>query len=82
MNLQKVESEAQTGLGILVIVFILSFVVFFEIGLGAIPWQIGGEIFPDGPRATAMSKIFQRKHFISCLNRILNSFALQVLLLV
>ena len=54
------ESDAQTALGISVIVFILTFIVFFEIGLGSIPWQIGGEIFPDGPRATAMSKNIRR----------------------
>jgi sugar porter (SP) family MFS transporter len=36
------------------IAFVLVFVSFFEVGLGAIPWQIGGEIFPEAPRATAM----------------------------
>lgn len=38
----------------LAIVFVLAFVSFFEVGLGAIPWQIGGEIFPEAPRATGM----------------------------
>ena len=36
------------------IAFVLAFVSFFEVGLGAIPWQIGGEIFSETPRATAM----------------------------
>lgn len=43
------------AMGIVVILFVLCFVSSFQIGLGSIPWQIGGEIFPDAPRATAMS---------------------------
>jgi len=43
-----------TGGNYLSIAFVLAFVSFFEVGLGAIPWQIGGEIFPEAPRATAM----------------------------
>jgi SP family facilitated glucose transporter-like MFS transporter 3 len=31
------------------------YVTFFEMGLGPIPWLIGAEIFPEKPRATAMS---------------------------
>jgi len=41
--------------GWLSIVFVLIYVVFFEVGLGAIPWSIGGEMFPEDSRATAMS---------------------------
>eukprot|EP01138_Halocafeteria_seosinensis_P012662 gb/GECG01012938.1/.p1 GENE.gb/GECG01012938.1/~~gb/GECG01012938.1/.p1 ORF type:complete len:528 (+),score=47.23 gb/GECG01012938.1/:1-1584(+) len=55
MGIRKDVDSGRDALGYIIIVFILSFVTFFEIGLGAIPWQIGGEIFPDGPRATAMS---------------------------
>jgi sugar porter (SP) family MFS transporter len=40
--------------GSLSIVFVLVYVCFFEIGLGAIPWSIGGELFPESSRATAM----------------------------
>eukprot|EP01138_Halocafeteria_seosinensis_P000829 gb/GECG01000850.1/.p1 GENE.gb/GECG01000850.1/~~gb/GECG01000850.1/.p1 ORF type:complete len:532 (+),score=56.12 gb/GECG01000850.1/:1-1596(+) len=55
MSIRKEEQSVEKPLGYVIIVLILSFVSFFEVGLGAIPWQIGGEIFPDGPRATAMS---------------------------
>jgi len=37
------------------ILCVLLFVTAFEIGPGPIPWQIGGEIFPEGPRAAAMA---------------------------
>ena len=37
------------------IAMVLVFVTGFEIGLGAIPWMIGSDLFPDKPRATAMS---------------------------
>lgn len=40
------------GLSVLAI---LAFVSAFEVGPGPIPWQIGGEIFPEAPRASAMS---------------------------
>jgi len=36
------------------VVCVLLFVTFFEFGPGPIPWQIGAEIFPETPRATAM----------------------------
>lgn len=42
------------SLGWTAVVFVLLYVTFFEVGLGAIPWMIGGEIFPEAPRATAM----------------------------
>lgn len=43
-------------LAALSIVFVNLYVCFFEVGLGAIPWSIGGELFPEEPRATAMCK--------------------------
>eukprot|EP01138_Halocafeteria_seosinensis_P000426 gb/GECG01000439.1/.p1 GENE.gb/GECG01000439.1/~~gb/GECG01000439.1/.p1 ORF type:complete len:571 (+),score=58.75 gb/GECG01000439.1/:1-1713(+) len=55
MIINKHEHSFDTGMGVIIIIFVLSFVSFFQIGLGSIPWQIGGEIFPDAPRATAMS---------------------------
>lgn len=36
------------------LVGVLLFVAFFAVGLGPIPWQVGGEMFPDKSRATAM----------------------------
>ncbi len=44
-----------TLLGYVAIVFVLLFVAFFEVGLGAIPWAIGGEIFPTESRGAAMA---------------------------
>jgi len=44
-----------SSLGILSIVFVLLFVTFFEVGLGAIPWLIGGEMLDEAPRATGMA---------------------------
>ena len=46
--------ELATTLGYVAIVFVLLFVGFFEIGLGAIPWSIGGELFPVESRGAAM----------------------------
>ncbi len=43
------------GLAIFSIVCVAFYVLFFELGLGPIPWMIGAEIFPERPRATAMS---------------------------
>jgi len=37
------------------IVCVALYVLFFELGLGPIPWMIGAEFFPERPRATAMS---------------------------
>ncbi|KAL3902500.1 MAG: hypothetical protein SGPRY_012045, partial [Prymnesium sp.] len=34
---------------------VLLYVCAFEVGPGPIPWQIGSEIFPEAPRASAMS---------------------------
>lgn len=40
--------------GYSIVVLILAYVVFFELGMGSIPWLIGGEMLPEAPRATAM----------------------------
>lgn len=37
------------------VVSILSFVVFFAVGPGSIPWMITAELFSQGPRPAAMS---------------------------
>lgn len=55
--LARASSEVTVGggaLDVLSVSFVLLFVATFELGPGPIPWQIGAEIFPEGPRATAM----------------------------
>jgi len=52
---QHASEHNQKSLGYLSILFVMIFVSFFELGPGPIPWAIGGEIFPEAPRATAMS---------------------------
>ena len=42
-------------LGPVAIVGVLAFVTFFEVGLGAIPWSIGAELFPEDSRGSAMA---------------------------
>ena len=42
-------------LGYIAIVFVMFAVAFFEIGLGAIPWSIGGELFPAESKGAAMA---------------------------
>ena len=42
-------------LGPVAIAAVLIFVAFFEIGLGAIPWSIGAELFPENSRGSAMA---------------------------
>lgn len=37
------------------VVSTLSFVVFFAVGPGSIPWMITAELFSQGPRPAAMS---------------------------
>ena len=37
------------------VVATLSFVVFFAVGPGSIPWMITAELFSQGPRPAAMS---------------------------
>ena len=43
------------AVGIFLIVATLSFVVFFALGPGSIPWMAAGELFTQGPRAAAIS---------------------------
>ena len=43
------------GVGIFLIVSTLSFVVFFAIGPGSIPWLITGEVFAHGSRPAAIA---------------------------
>jgi hypothetical protein len=45
---------ATPALGYTAVGAVMAFIVFFELGLGAIPWSIGAELFPEAPRATAM----------------------------
>ena len=45
------------GMGVLALAAVsgvLAFVSFFELGLGAIPWSIGGEIFPPDAKDAAL----------------------------
>ncbi len=55
LQLKAGHPDSATTLGYVAIVFVLLFVAFFEIGLGAIPWAIGGEIFPVESRGAAMA---------------------------
>ena len=50
----NIEGKA-TGVGIFLVVATLSFVVFFALGPGSIPWMAAGEMFSQGPRAPAIS---------------------------
>ena len=43
------------GVGIFLVIATLSFVVFFALGPGSIPWMAAGEMFSQGPRAPAIS---------------------------
>lgn len=47
--------EAASELGSFSVACVMLYICFFEVGLGAIPWSIGAELFPEEPRATAMS---------------------------
>lgn len=51
---KSAHADLASTLGPIAIVMVLLFVSFFEFGLGAIPWSIGGELFPEDGRATAM----------------------------
>ena len=44
-----------SGVGIFLVIATLSFVVFFALGPGSIPWMAAGEMFSQGPRAPAIS---------------------------
>lgn len=52
---EDAKENAVEALNWLAIAMVLVFVTGFEIGLGAIPWMIGSDLFPSKPRATAMS---------------------------
>ncbi len=47
--------DATATLGYVAIVFVMLAVGFFEVGLGAIPWSIGGELFPSESKGAAMA---------------------------
>lgn len=53
--LMEHDTDPHSPLPPISIVCVGFFVTFFEMGLGPIPWLIGAEIFPEKPRATAMS---------------------------
>ena len=42
------------------ILCVLAYVAAFELGPGPIPWQIGAEIFPEGPRAEVILTLQMR----------------------
>jgi len=52
---KSADASLAGALGPVVIVGVLAFVTFFEVGLGAIPWSIGGEIFPGESKGAAMA---------------------------
>ena len=54
LQLKHAHPELTSALGYTAIVFVMAGVAFFEIGLGAIPWSIGGELFPQDSKAAAM----------------------------
>ena len=54
-NERSIIEEKATGVGIFLVVATLSFVVFFALGPGSIPWMAAGEMFSQGPRAPAIS---------------------------
>jgi sugar porter (SP) family MFS transporter len=41
-------------LGLIAVALVMVFIACFAVGLGAIPWQIAGEMLPEKPRAVAM----------------------------
>ena len=59
LNLWKEEEEPteeeDSGVGIFLVVSTLSFVVFFALGPGSIPWMITSELFTQGPRPAAIA---------------------------
>ncbi|MBN3317852.1 GTR3 protein, partial [Atractosteus spatula] len=55
MTLGLVLAESVSDLRYLYIVAVFSFVAFFEIGPGPIPWFIVAELFSQGPRPAAMA---------------------------
>ena len=59
LNLWKKEEDpteaGDSGVGIFLVVSTLSFVVFFALGPGSIPWMITSELFTQGPRPAAIA---------------------------
>jgi len=59
LNLWKKEEDPakaeDSGVGIFLVVSTLSFVVFFALGPGSIPWMITSELFTQGPRPAAIA---------------------------
>jgi len=51
--MQNLEPEENNTAGVFLILFTLSFVVFFALGPGSIPWLITGELFNQAPRSAA-----------------------------
>merc|ERR1711997_1282220 len=49
------DEGVKNGVGIFLVIATLSFVVFFALGPGSIPWMAAGEMFSQGPRAPAIS---------------------------
>lgn len=48
-------SNSASGAGIFAILATLTFVVFFALGPGSIPWLITGELFTQSPRSAAIA---------------------------
>ena len=59
LNLWKKKEDpteaGDSGVGIFLVVSTLSFVVFFALGPGSIPWMITSELFTQGPRPAAIA---------------------------
>ena len=53
------------------VVMVMMFVVFFELGLGPIPWLITAEIFPMRSRATAVAMATAVNWFCNLITRVL-----------
>ena len=41
--------------GTLAVMVVLAYICFFELGLGAIPWMLGGECFPENAKDSALA---------------------------
>jgi MFS transporter, SP family, solute carrier family 2 (facilitated glucose transporter), member 3 len=53
--LSVASADPSSAIGFVEIALLSLFVIFFELGLGPIPWILGAELFPEQQRATAMS---------------------------
>ena len=49
------DNATTSGSGIFTVIAALSFVTFFALGPGSIPWLITGELFTQAPRSAAIS---------------------------